>query len=653
MSLIRQIVILLSLALSAVFAGSLAIGVYHARAYLDQQLGAHAQDTATSLGLSLGQPLADGDQATIKSMAGAIADRGYYQRIAVEKLDGTILFERKTPVVVEDIPAWFVRWLPLQTPQREAVVMDGWKQGGKVIVSSHPGYAYKQLWEDARGMLWWFAGSWLLAVLLIVMLVRLALSPLSAMEQQAASISAGEFPVIERLPWARELRRVAAAMNKMSAKVEQLLGDKINIIDRLEREAHLDPLTGLYNRSCFDGHLASLMANGEEFETGALVLVRLTGLSQINNRHGYAVGDEILLQASVVLRKFSDELQHAMAARIGGAELVLLVQEISPDEALALAERLLGKLRQFWISASQDILLEKAHIGVGYRDLAVDTPGKLFAEADMALSMAQSQGNFGYALYPHNFSEHRQIHGAVEWRKILEQALGQRNLVLYAQPVMDAVSGEVLHEEIFARIPDLNGDMVAAGIFMPMAHRLGLAVELDRLVVETALSRMNGAGPSIALNLSTDAVKDPDFPSWLYQALTAKPEIAGRLILQLPEHLVADSPGRVGEFIALMKSAGCRYGFSHVGVLPGTLLKIKRFRPFLIKADISCTLGLEQSKEKYVLLEMLRALAHGMESLLVVTAVETEPQLTKLRQLGVVAVQGKLLAPPREMVGPG
>lgn len=649
MSLVRQIIILLSLALLVVFAGSLAVSVYHARSYLDQQLGAHAQDTATSLGLSLGQPLANADYATIKSMASAIADRGYYHYITVEKMDGTVLFERKTPVVVEDIPAWFVRWLPLRTPLREAVVMEGWKQGGKVMVSSHPGYAYQQLWDAARGMFWWLIGSWALAVALVITLVRFALSPLSTMERQAISISAGEFPVIDRLPWARELRRVAAAMNMMSAKVEQLLGDKINIIDRLEKEAHLDPLTGLYNRTCFEGHLASLMADGEEFETGALVLVRLTGLSRINTRHGYEIGDEILLQTSFVLRKLSAELQHAMVARISGAELVLMVQEISPDEALALAERLLGKLHHFWISSGQDILLEKAHIGVGYRDRAVNTPGKLFAEADTALSMAQSQGNFGYAFYPHSFSGNRQIHGAVEWRKILEQVLEQRNLVLYAQPVMDAVSGEVLHEEILARIPDWNGDLVAAGVFMPMAHRLGLAIELDRLVVETVLARLNGAGAAIALNLSTDAVTGIDFPSWLHQALTAKPGIAGRLILQLPEHLVSDSPGRVGEFIALMKSAGCRYGFSHVGVLPGTLLKIKQFRPFLIKADASCTLWLEQGKEKHMLLEMLRDLARGMGSLLVVSAVETELQLSQLRKLGLVAAQGKLLAPPREM----
>lgn len=652
MSFVRQVVILLSLALSAVFAGSFAISVYHARAYLTQQLGAHAQDTATSLGLSLGQPLANADHATIKSMASAIADRGYYQHIAVEKMDGTVLFERKTPVEVEDIPAWFVRWLPLPAPQREAIVMDGWKQGGKVVVSSHPGYAYKQLWEDASGMFWWFAGSWVLAVALVIALVRFALSPLSAMERQAVSISAGEFTLLDRLPWARELRRVAAAMNKMSAKVEQLLGDKINIIEKLEREAHLDPLTGLYNRPHFERHLASLMAAGEEFETGALVLVRLTGLSRINNRHDYEAGDEVLLQTSIVLRKFSAELQHATAARIGGAEFAFLVQEISPDEALTLAERMLSKLHQLWISSGQGVQLEKAHIGVGYRNREVDTPGKLFAGADTALSVAQSQGNFGFALYPHNPSEHGQIHGAAEWRQILEQALRQRNLVLHAQPVIDLVTGDVLHEEIFARITDPDGGLVTAGIFMPMAHRLGLAVELDRLVVETALAEMNGAGPAIVLNLSSDAVKDTAFSSWLHQTLTAKPGLAGRLILQLPEHLVSDSPVRVGEFIAQMKLAGCGHGFSHVGVLPGTLLKIKQFRPFLIKADASCTFGLEQSREKRMLLEMLRDLANGMESLLVVSAVETEPQLTRLRQLGVVAVQGKLLAPPREMYGP-
>ena len=82
----RQIQLLLSLLLLVVLGGSFAVNVYHAREYLNQQLGAHAQDTASALGLALGPVLMQGDQAGMESMVTAIADRGYYRRIAVESV---------------------------------------------------------------------------------------------------------------------------------------------------------------------------------------------------------------------------------------------------------------------------------------------------------------------------------------------------------------------------------------------------------------------------------------------------------------------------------------------------------------------------------------------------------------------------------------
>lgn len=649
MRLSSQIVVLLSLVLAAVFAGSFAVNVYHARAYLNQQLGAHAQDTATSLGLSMGQPLSRSDRAAIASIAGAIADRGYFRRIAVEQMNGAILFERKANVVVEGVPSWFVSWLPLQTPQREAIVMDGWKQGGKVFVSSHPGYAYKQLWEDARGMFWWFLGAWAVALILVIVLLRFSLAPLAAMERQALAICTGEFQLLERMPWTRELQRVAAAMNKMSAKVEESLRDKIRIIGRLEQDTHLDALTGLYNRSYFENHLESLMASAEAFETGALLLLRLTGLPQVNKLYGHAAGDMLLRQAAILLERAAVELQYAVAARAGGVELVLLVQEIQPDEALSLAQRLLDELCQARVNG-QSAGLEKAHIGIGCRNRAVNSPGKLFAGADTALRVAQNNGSYGFALYPQTFAEQGQIHGAAEWRQILEQVLQKGNIVLHTQPVMSLATGAPYYREILARIPDKNGNLIAGGIFMPMARRMELALKFDYMMINVMLSGMDGGNTDYALHISSDAVVDSAFTAWLCKTLMARPQQAGRIILQLAGHLVADFSAETAEFITKLKSAGCRFGFSHVsGAVPSVFDKIMQFGPYLIKADAGYWRDLENSRDKRLLFEMLRDLARGMDSLLVIGCVETEQQLDQLRQFGIDAVQGKLLAPPQEM----
>ena len=145
MPLSRQLLLIVSAVLALGFVGALVINVHDTRVYLSQQLESHAQDTATSLGLTLSQHLAGGDVVHAESYVDAVFDRGYYRQIVVEGLDGQHLVDRVVPVRVDGVPDWFVRLLPLTTPRASAAVQAGWNQLGQVVVISHPGYAYQKL----------------------------------------------------------------------------------------------------------------------------------------------------------------------------------------------------------------------------------------------------------------------------------------------------------------------------------------------------------------------------------------------------------------------------------------------------------------------------------------------------------------------------
>ncbi|MDX1528035.1 MAG: LapD/MoxY N-terminal periplasmic domain-containing protein, partial [Gammaproteobacteria bacterium] len=137
MTLLRQLVLILALMFVLVFAGTFTITVENTRRYLVTQLESHAQDTATSLALSL-TPHVD-DVLRMKSMVDAVFDRGEYRRIVVENLQGEAMISRDVPVKVYGVPAWFVRRLPLETPEASAKLMSGWRQAGQLKVVSHPG----------------------------------------------------------------------------------------------------------------------------------------------------------------------------------------------------------------------------------------------------------------------------------------------------------------------------------------------------------------------------------------------------------------------------------------------------------------------------------------------------------------------------------
>ncbi|HEX2796838.1 MAG TPA: LapD/MoxY N-terminal periplasmic domain-containing protein, partial [Immundisolibacter sp.] len=94
MTLLRQLILAILALLLLVFAGSVAISVANTRHYLDAQLQSHAQDAATSLGLSLSTSAAENDRATMESMVDALFDSGYYRSIRIIDTGGAPLVER-------------------------------------------------------------------------------------------------------------------------------------------------------------------------------------------------------------------------------------------------------------------------------------------------------------------------------------------------------------------------------------------------------------------------------------------------------------------------------------------------------------------------------------------------------------------------------
>ena len=101
MSLSKQLSLGLFFVLLLTFVGTIWTNTANTRNYISQQLASHAQDTATSLGLSLTPYMNNtNDTAIVETMINAIFDRGYYRNIELIASDGTVIFTRSTSSVL-------------------------------------------------------------------------------------------------------------------------------------------------------------------------------------------------------------------------------------------------------------------------------------------------------------------------------------------------------------------------------------------------------------------------------------------------------------------------------------------------------------------------------------------------------------------------
>ncbi|MEZ5510844.1 MAG: LapD/MoxY N-terminal periplasmic domain-containing protein, partial [Gammaproteobacteria bacterium] len=136
MSLHRQLVLLITGLLLVLLAGICYLSVYNSRNYLEMQMHVHAQDTATSLGLSAAKALAEDDLALVQAMVDAIFDRGDFQDVTIRNPQGEVVVSRHAEPPPHLAPQWFVDWLKIEPMEGISEITHGWRRVGELRIQS-------------------------------------------------------------------------------------------------------------------------------------------------------------------------------------------------------------------------------------------------------------------------------------------------------------------------------------------------------------------------------------------------------------------------------------------------------------------------------------------------------------------------------------
>ncbi len=647
MTLSRRLALLVIAMMLLVFIGTFFTSVHNTRAYLEAQLESHAQDGATSLGLSISTHLANGDQASIDSMSDAMFDSGYYRKLIVEDAKGNIVKKLELPITIDGVPSWFVSAFSLDTPQGEAAVMSGWTQAGRVITQSHPGYAYIQLWDNAKDTAIWFLISSVFILVIGMAFLRWLLKPLKRMEWQADSICNREFPILDDLPKTPDLRRIMDAMNRMAAKVQFMLSELESLVSRLRQQAYQHPVTGLDNKRRFMDIVTDRIESDENFMQGAFYLVQLKSFKDFNDSKGYQAGDDLLREVAQCLVKATEDVPKHTLAHLTGADFGLLVEDCDLDESKQLCQRISSALASLY-STGMPESPDVAHIGAAYFD-GHQSLKDLLSEADMALRSAQTQEANNWQLTAPEHLDRRKVRAAADWRRFIEDALAQDKVTLLYQPVVSCPGLDLMHKEVFVRIPDSDGELISAGVFLPVAESVGLAAAIDRAVVNELLIALldNPANTDrFAINLSPKSLSDSQFTEWLEQTLSRYKYIANRLILELPEYGAVASLSNVKDLIEKLSGLGVKFSLDHFGHSFSSLAYLRSLKVDYLKIDGSYLRTLDQNQDHQFFIQALADIAHGLDIQIIAESVESEEVWKILSSLNVDGAQGYHIGRP-------
>ncbi|HHZ6099116.1 TPA: EAL domain-containing protein [Pseudomonas aeruginosa] len=612
MSLLKQLFLAICLFLVVAFSGSFVSSVENSREQLRGQLRSHAQDAATALGLSL-TPHVD-DPAMVQLMVSSIFDSGYFASIRVIDIkSGKPLVERVQAHAERTVPGWFERLVDLQPQGGDALIMRGWEQAARVEVVSHPQFALARLWDSALGSLYWLLACGAASLLLGGWLLRRQLRPLDQMVRQAHAISRREFLSLPRLPRTPELRRVVQAMNQMVEKLRTLFAEEAARSDKLRAQAYQDSLTGLPNRRLFDARLNEQLGAGEHEHAGQLLLLRLNDLNGLNQRLGGQRTDELIQAVARLLVDSCGQQGRTdwLLARSRGGEFAVLAPGCSREQAERLAEELCEGLENLARTGASD-LTPVAYLGIS-AFAEGDSPADLLARAD--------------------------------------QALTERRLLLYFQPVVDCLDTQrVLHHKVLARLLDPQATAIAAGRFLPWIERFGWAARLDLAMLEQSLEHLRRHPRPLALSLSAASVRNAQAFAPLLALLKAHPQEARQLTLELDErHLPAAA--ELERLSQVLRELGCGLGLQHFGGRFSLIGNLTHLGLAYLKLDGCYLHAVDREGDKRLFIEAVYRTTHSIDLPLIAEQVETLGELEVLREMGLRGAMGRLFGSPAPWSG--
>ena len=421
--------------------------------------------------------------------------------------------------------------------------------------------------------------------------------------------------------------------------------------DALAHQATHDPLTELPNRAqALALTTAALHRGARSGDMTGLLFVDLDGFKAVNDGHGHAAGDAVLVEVGKRLR--SVVRPGDVVCRLGGDEFVVLVEAAQTEQDLMeLAERLVAEVSRPMVTGGATVRVG-ASIGVAVsRDGGTD-PDVLFAEADTAAYRAKGHGRGRAEIYDETLR--RQLSARSELETAIARGLTDGEMQLYYQPVLDVGSRRLVGYEALLRWQRPAVGLVQPDEFVPVAETSTLICDVDRWVLHEATRQLaewraarpaapGEVEPTVAVNISGRHLADRRVVTDVADALAASGLPASLLVVEVTETVLVDTPLALGH-LADLRGLGVGVAIDDFGTGYTSIGQLRHMPVDTLKIDRSFIASTEPAQRALVAL-MIRA-AHTFGLTVVAEGVEDDDQLERLREQGCDQAQGYLLHRP-------
>jgi predicted signal transduction protein with EAL and GGDEF domain len=328
-----------------------------------------------------------------------------------------------------------------------------------------------------------------------------------------------------------------------------------------------------------------------------------------------------------------------------------------PDHALAMAiaARLHGAVEEPFDVQGHAVKLGLS-VGISIPPEHGTNATDLMRRADLALYRAKKSGRASTVIFDAKLEEG--LLGTYELERDLQEAIGRNELSLVFQPQVDLRSGLVVGLEALVRWTHPARGSVGPAVFIPIAERSDLILQIGQWVVRTAIAtqanwRMRGlVSPSISVNVSMTEVMSGTLVDTIGRHLKEYQMPAECLTVELTESVIMKDPRVAMSVLSALKLLGVSTALDDFGTGYSSLSYLRQLPLTCLKVDQSFIADLTRDAHSRSLTQAIIRMAEALKMSTIAEGVETRGQLHWLRNHKCEIGQGYLFsaAVPAELV---
>ncbi|WP_394252740.1 EAL domain-containing protein [Vibrio profundi] len=444
------------------------------------------------------------------------------------------------------------------------------------------------------------------------------------------------------------VRNAIVDLDTMNSEMEQKLHQQAK---KLTDSYRYDTRTGLPNRIALKERLNKITAREH------LLTLKLTNFNHVNEKYGYQVGDQLLLDLST---HFRSRLEMRLGVHnsiglfsIGVGEWAIIFKASNDSEFIK---------QQFvrFTDAIEHINFEPYGLSdVDY--LSVSLCGGLASRCDFMddngdelLLKAIEARRYGVRNNTH-ITNAKDIQVTEEdrkeqlgWLSCVSRAILDQNIVTYSQPIVAAHTHEQVAEECLVRIVEADGAIIPPGQFLPIIEDTHLYTRLSRHMIKNTLGYMADKQGAFSINLSPqDLMSDKTLE--ILESSIALLNDPSRLGLEVLESEQIKDYGRMIEVCNHFRSLGARIIVDDFGSGYSNIDEIIKLEPQIIKLDGSLIRNVDKDLKQRKIASQLIRLCGVFNAKTVAEFVHNQQVCEIVEDMGVDYLQGYYLGEPKRL----